>query len=115
MKPAVPDIIISAVEELKDKLRDTIKEKLIKIILYGSYSRNTYESNSDVDILILTDMSEQEIAALNPALDIIAADLSLKYNIVLTPILKNTDSFSAYSEALPFYKNIVSEGIVLYG
>ena len=34
---------------------------VVKIILYGSYARGDYNKQSDVDIMILTDLSFEEI------------------------------------------------------
>ncbi len=115
MQHILNESVSSAVKELKDSLDNLIHERLKKIILYGSYSHGDYDNESDVDILILADLRNDEINKLNKKLDNLSADLSLKYNMVITPILKNINSFTAYSEALPFYNNIIKEGIVLYG
>ena len=36
-------------------------DSLSKIILYGSYARGDYHDGSDMDLMILTDLSDQEI------------------------------------------------------
>ena len=36
-------------------------KSLKKLILYGSYARGDYKENSDIDIMILTSMSDDEI------------------------------------------------------
>ncbi len=115
MKVTVSTKITAAADELKIFLENTIHGKLQKIFLFGSSVRSDYESNSDVDILILADLTVTELEDLNKRLDVIAAEISLKYNIVLSPILKNAGTFFSYSDLLPFYRNIVSEGLVLYG
>ena len=115
MAAAIPDIMLSAVSDLSKIIEDTIHDKLKKIILYGSFSRGDYSSESDVDILILTDLPEQEFNELDCRLDDISAELSLKYGLVIIPLLKNISPFLSYSNVLPFYNNIVKEGIVMYG
>ena len=35
--------------------------KLTKVIVYGSYARGDYNSSSDVDVMILVKMSDNEI------------------------------------------------------
>lgn len=35
--------------------------KLTKVIVYGSYARSDYNSSSDVDVMILVKMSDNEI------------------------------------------------------
>lgn len=36
-------------------------QQLSKIILYGSYARGDYHENSDMDIMILTTLTDKEI------------------------------------------------------
>ena len=40
-----------------------------------------------------------------------AFELELKYGKVLSPIIKNQDFFDYWSDTLPFYRNIVKEGV----
>lgn len=66
---------------------------LQKVILYGSYARGDFRTDSDIDIMILLDMS----------------DLDIK------PIAKSKAHFEKWIENYPFYSNIHKEGVVLYG
>lgn len=38
-------------------------------------------------------------------------DLELKYGKVISPVIKNQQFFEYWSDTLPFYRNIVKEGI----
>ena len=51
------DILLNFSTQVKDILGD----KLTKIILYGSYARGDYKENSDIDIMILTTLTDEEI------------------------------------------------------
>ncbi len=115
MKNENQNIASQVVGELKKHLENIIQDKLKKIILFGSYANKEQEKESDMDILILADLSETELNLLNKKLDILTTDLSLKYGVVVSPILKNTDTFFKYSEVLPFYRLIAAEGLTLYG
>ncbi len=42
------------------KIVDLLGDKVYKIILYGSYARGDFNSESDVDIMILLNCSEEE-------------------------------------------------------
>ena len=57
--------ITAAMDELKIFLENIIHYKLKKIFLFGSSVRSDYESDSDVDILILADLTETELEELN--------------------------------------------------
>lgn len=42
-------------------------------------------------------------------------DLDLKYDILLSPIIENVDVFNKRAKYMAFYKNIMSEGVLLNG
>ena len=41
-----------------------LENNLSKLIVYGSYARGDYKENSDIDVMILTPFSKEEIEAL---------------------------------------------------
>jgi len=47
--------------EVSTKVRSALGDKLNKIILYGSYARGDYDVESDIDIMVLADISENEL------------------------------------------------------
>jgi len=109
------DRINKLLDELKLKLIESFPGKISNIFIYGSYARNESSIDSDIDIFVLTTMSEKEIKATeNTALEI-ALKLSLDYEIHISLIIKNINHFNKYVDALPFYSSIVSKGIQLYG
>ena len=109
----IPKIASEITEELKENLQNILGESLHKIILYGSYSRLDYSKESDIDFIVLTYSKDSELIELNEKINLIAVDLSLKYNIVLSIILKNSTQFYQYSNLLPYYNNIAAEGITI--
>lgn len=102
-------------EEAKKSLKSLLKERLTKIVLYGSFARNTETSESDIDIMVLTDLDDNEIKTCNDAINKITLELSLKYDLVFSFVIINKDHFTKYLNVVPFYKNVSNEGIVLYG
>ena len=42
-----------------------LENNFSKIIVYGSYARGDYSENSDIDVMILTPFSKEEIEALH--------------------------------------------------
>ena len=67
--------------------------------------------DSDIDFLVLTNLSDFEIRKIT----IISKELSLKFNIVISIIAVNSDHYNKYLNFLPFYKNVSTDGIELYG
>jgi predicted nucleotidyltransferase len=115
MNKHIPNIVTEIIVELKENLQNILGDNLNKIILYGSYSRLDYSNESDIDFIVLTDSNNSELIDLNEKINSMVVNLSLKYNIVLSVILKNSSQFYSYTGLLPYYSNIVAQGITVYG
>ena len=97
------------------EMRDIFGNSLKKIILYGSYARGDYKENSDIDIMILTSMSDPEIREIENRVYDTAYDYQLSDNIMISVNIENASHFNYWLGALPYYDNIEREGIVLAG
>ena len=84
-------------------------------MLYGSYARGDFNEGSDIDIMILTDLTDEEITEYRDKIVDIAYDIEWdnNFDIMLSPLLKNLDKFNYWLEALPFYMNVQKEGVIL--
>lgn len=100
------DEFIIGVQKILDK-------RLKKIILYGSYARGDYNTHSDIDIMILTDLNDVEIPKYRSEIASFAYDIELENDIIISPVIKNIDSYNYWLEVQPFYQNVQSEGVVL--
>lgn len=74
-------------QELKIELQKRYGNKLRKIMLFGSYARGEYRSDSDIDIAVILDDFPHACAEIERTGDIVSA-LSLKFDtlISLVPI-----------------------------
>ena len=74
-----------------------------------------FNESSDIDIMILTDLTDDEIVKYRGEMSHLAYDVECNndFNISLSPLLKNMDKFNYWLEALPFYMNVQKEGVVL--
>ena len=88
---------------------------LHQIILFGSYARGDYNADSDIDIMILLDISDMELKAYSRQLSYMTYDFNLDNDIDIKPIAKSQAHFNKWSENYPFYRSIQKEGVVLYG
>jgi predicted nucleotidyltransferase len=88
---------------------------LRKIILYGSYARGDYREDSDIDIMILLDISDLEIKDYFEKLVDVTYDFNMEYGTDIKPIAKNEGHFKKWVVNYPFYANVNNEGVVLYG
>ena len=88
---------------------------LRKVILYGSYARGDFGSDSDVDLMILIDMSDMELKSYSQKLSYMTYDFNLDHDLDIKPIAKSEEHFRKWIVNYPFYANIQKEGMVLYG
>jgi len=80
-------------------------------ILYGSYARGDYHAESDIDILLTVDLDAASVSKARNNIGIITSELSLKHDITISVTVKPLDQFVRYAEVLPYYKNVLREGI----
>ena len=107
---------ISAVtEELSITTQRVFGHRLRKIILYGSYARGDYKEYSDLDIMVLADFNEAEKLELETQMCVVASRASLKHDITVSMYLNNESLFANRLHISPFYRNVLSEGIEIFG
>lgn len=112
----MPNAIVNIVNGFTENVEKLFGNKLSKIILYGSYARGDYRENSDVDIMILVRMSdEEEIRKYEDNLYDKVYDIELETGVDISPIVQNEEHFEYWVDTLPFYRNVIDEGIVLNG
>ena len=113
--PNLPTKIDNVIQEFIKGVKYILGERAKKIILYGSYARGDYNDSSDIDIMILTDLNDEEIVRYRDEILDYAYDIEWdnNFDITLSPLVKNIDKFNYWLEALPFYRNVQKEGIVL--
>ncbi len=101
------------VRSFSSQLYQLLGDKLSKVILYGSYARGDFHNNSDVDIMILVRMSEDEIRSVRYQIYDMAFDILMDTGVDISPIIKNEDQYMYWIEDLPFYRNIAKEGVII--
>ncbi len=102
-------------ESFVNDIKKILGKSLKQIILYGSYARGDYRNNSDMDIMILTSLSDQEIRKIENEIFDIAYEYELSDNVQISVNIKNEEHFNYWLGALPYYDNVKKEGIVLAG
>ena len=67
-----------------------------------------FNESSDIDIMILTDLSNDEIVEYRDKIWDYAYDIESdnNFDIDLSPLVKNIDKFNYWLEALPFDMNV---------
>lgn len=111
----MPENVSSIVYRFSQEVKRMLGESLRRIIVYGSYARGDYRENSDVDIMILVKMSDEEIRAVKNNIYDLAFDVEMNTGIQLSPIIKNEAQYEYWVDTLPFYRNVRDEGVIISG
>ena len=93
---------------------DIYGNDLKSVILYGSYARNDFNEDSDQDIMILVNLTEEQIQNTREIVSEYTYDFNMKYDLNIIPVVKSADHFEYWSKVYPFYININKEGVELY-
>ena len=86
---------------------------LSKVIVYGSFARGDYQDNSDVDVMILVDLPEEEIKKMENDVYDTAFEIEMDTGIDIFPVIKNETQYEYWAEVLPYYRNVREEGLVV--
>lgn len=111
----MPNKIDKVLNQFITQISNLIGNRLKKVILYGSYARGDYDKNSDIDIMILTDLTDEEISEYRIKIRDLACDLELENDIIISPIVRNIEKYNKRIDIIPFYMNVQKEGVVLHG
>ena len=74
-----------------------------------------FDNSSDIDIMILTDLTDDEIVTYRREISHLSYDIECNNNFdfTISPLLKNIEKFNYWLEIMPFYMNVQKEGVVL--
>jgi len=93
------------------KMREIFGDKLISVILYGSYARGDYNEYSDIDIMALVDMEKLELGKNRWEVSCFSSDISLEYDVLLSIKLQDKATFDKWQYDLPYFMNVKKEGV----
>ena len=115
-KAVLNDNIINEVKEKCTGLVcDLLKEDLVEIVLYGSCVRGDYTEDSDIDIALLTKSDRLEVKKYDDALATIATEIAVKHFAIVNFVCLPFDEFEEKKTWYPYFRNIATEGEILYG
>lgn len=101
--------VLKLLEELKAEMKEKLGDKLVGLLLFGSYSRGDFSASSDVDPVILADgeLSRAE----RDRIDDLIAVYSLSHDVVISAIVYPSKTFQEYST--PFLLSVKEDGIAI--
>jgi len=96
-------------------VRDSLGEKLDKVILYGSYARGDHNNESDIDIMVLADILRENCLDEYEKINRFISRLGLEHDILISVNITDCTTFYKFIDDLPFYAAVQREGVVLSG
>ena len=90
-------------------------ERLVNVILFGSYARGDYDAESDVDVAILANILKEEERLFTDDIISILSEVDKKHNyaLLLSPIVLSYSFFLEWQDTIPFYMTVKNEGVEL--
>ena len=110
----MPKTIQSLLPQYLSEIQKIYGSHLKSVILYGSYARGDYTEDSDIDIMILVDLPDEELDGYVDSLSELGFQYNVEHDIWIMPIVKNIEHFQYWVSVYPFYKNVQKEGVSLF-
>ncbi len=114
-RQAMPVMINNLLEQYVEEVRKIYGNHLKSVVLYGSYARGDFRPDSDIDIMILVDLTDMEVEQYRKQLSWSTYDFNEEHNTDIKPIAKSDTHFKKWLGVYPFYTNVQQEGVELYG
>lgn len=107
------------IEKVKKKIikevPNLMKTDLVEIIMFGSFARGDYNSDSDIDIALLTRCNRAEVKKYDDSLDDLATEIAMDNFSVVNFICLPEVEFNNNKTWYALFENISKEGVKLYG
>jgi uncharacterized protein len=107
--------LLAVLMDIKAETAKLFGKKLKQLVLFGSYTRDAADTESDIDIMILVEDTEESLREYKYVVVDIMGELSLKHDRLISLTEVPYHRYTRYLKVLPFYKNVNDEGIEIYG
>ena len=109
----MPVHISDIMQDFAKSVRKMLDNSLDSVIVYGSYARGDYSELSDIDVMLLVSLGEEDIKKISDQISDLAFVFMMKYGVDISPVITNTDHFNYWVDNLPYYRNVRDEGVRL--
>lgn len=101
-------------ENLIRLVKKTVKktEPKATLILYGSYARGDFNTDSDLDLLVLVD-KERITRSDQKRIKYPLYDIEFDTGILISPLILSKKDWESNHRKTPFFENVSKEGQVL--
>jgi predicted nucleotidyltransferase len=78
------------------------------------FARGDFDDESDIDIMVLADVPEDEIWSIEKKLNRISGAIGIDNDIFICIMLNDKTLFEQRMPILPFYQNVINDGVQIY-
>ena len=98
-----------------ERVPKILQTHIKKIIMYGSCARGDYDTDSDIDIAILTDMDRFSVKQYDDEIMDVVTDIAMNSDAIVEYVCLPIDEFNEKKSWYGYFKNIDNDGKVIYG
>lgn len=86
-------------------------DNLVSVYLYGSYARKDNDNESDIDMVAIVNESREHAEKTLKSVWDESFEIAFEYDIVISPTVISYNEFETMKHDLPYYRNIMNEGV----
>lgn len=105
------DTLTTILNQIAKKAKSDLSNFFLSLILYGSYARGDYDTESDINILILTTLEPEQNKTLSAYFLDFLLEIDLKYDVVTSVLFVDYLTYSEYKAVYPLFRTIQAEGV----
>ena len=91
--------------------KEVFGDKLNAVILFDSCAREDFEPDSDIDIMVLPDLPQDEINIARRRFSSHKNILDMDYDVLIAPVYQSSKVFEKYLPVSCFYQKVQREGV----
>lgn len=99
--------------DYKSTIEAILGTHLVRIVLYGSYARGDFNQHSDIDIMILANVPQEEISSYADKIYDMTYDFEMRYGIEINPSVQSNTTYNQWKKVYPFFINIEKDGVAV--
>jgi predicted nucleotidyltransferase len=114
MRKEIPPRLDKIIHDYARGLYGIYGDKLMSVTLFGSYARGDFTEDSDIDVFLIVDASEDALREYSDALCDFTATMNVENGVDLAPIVVSRKSYRYWRNVHPLYQEIRQDGVVIY-
>ena len=109
----MPKRIEDLLKLYRAEVENVPESKVKKVILYGSYARGDFCTDSDIDVMILVDTDRAGVSPLEKKICDVTYDFNDEHGTDIMPVVQSNTHFDYWKKADMFYRNVEKDGVVI--